>query len=120
MVPAFECMSHVSWYISQDGSISEFPDAASWSNFCNSIPGSSPAKPHIKKDNWLFNDIAFVGNYPTVKNPGMDAIVNEQLKIIMANWGNTPLGGGFPEFVMVNHDEIGNYGFVELFTNVKY
>lgn len=110
IVPSFECMSHVSWYISQDGSISEFPDAALWNDFCNSIPGSSPAKPHIKKDNWLFNDIAFVGNYPTVKNPGMDAIVNEQLKIIMANWGRTPLGGAFPEFVLVNHDEIGNYG----------
>lgn len=111
MVPGFECMSHVQWYISQDGSISEFPDSTSWKLFCNSIPGTSPARQNLTPANiLLFNDIAFSGNYPTVKNPGMDAIVHEQLTIILKNWGTTALGGAVPEFILVNHDEIGNWG----------
>jgi regulation of enolase protein 1 (concanavalin A-like superfamily) len=113
LVPGFGCLSHVDWYISQDSSISEFPGTTSWSNFCNSIPKTFPknaAEINLIPANTQYNDIAFIGNYPKITNPGMDAIIHENLVFILKNWGNSVLGGKFPEFIMVSHDEIGNWG----------
>lgn len=107
MIPGFECMSHIQWYISKDSSISEFPDSASWKNYYNADSTYLQRHGQDLSIQYVVNHVAFVGNYPAVKNPGMDAIVNEQLSIIKANWGATALGGSFPEFVLIGHDEIG-------------
>jgi hypothetical protein len=106
MVPS--SLTHLDGYIACDPSVSEFYDAenptSTFASYCatehngQTVPNNSSA-----------NHVGFVGNYPKVKNTSVDQLVELALKIVNANWGNTALGGKYPKYVHIGHDENG-YG----------
>jgi hypothetical protein len=109
MIPFFESLTHCDTYIKEDPTISEIYDASTSSAHypvaegCNTDHG-----PCVNVDH-----IAYVGNYPTIKNEPMDQIFGEFLKLIKSNWalgGPTALGGEYPEYICIGHDELGYRG----------
>lgn len=102
LIPINGSLTYVMNQIGMDPSISEFRSEAAFEKWVkrNGLPL------RLVKD-FPRGRIAYVG-----KNPGMDDLFIENLRIIRKNWNwpaSTPLGGRMPEYIHIGHDEIGEY-----------
>jgi hypothetical protein len=108
VLPAIEDLSHLNKWIIGNGTnwprcdaLSEFNSMASYKTFVNS--------------NNMFRDTTrnAVSCANDTNKTARDIFV-EQLKVIQKNWGNTTLGGLYPQYINIGHDEIGNWDTVQI------
>lgn len=95
MIPLVTSLSHCDAYITLDPTISEFNAATTCANY--KVGGTLVCN---------LDHVAYVGCYPYVKNDPMDQLFEEYMKIINANWGSTAIGGSYPEYIHIGHDEL--------------
>jgi hypothetical protein len=105
-------LSHMDGFIAQDASISEFYDTV---HHCSTF-GAYRSREHngmTIPDVPGANHIAYVGNYPAIKNVPADEIVAAGLNIINVNWNRRATGSSsgsrYPKYLHICHDELG-YG----------
>lgn len=114
LVPGPTHIGHLS-LVQSDPSISEFYDPTTSSSFLSYWSTNhygyswNTLNPNNKPQGDI-DQVAKIGKYPDDPNTSLDKVVEIALRIIDANWGNTTLGGAYPEFVHISHDEMGYYG----------
>lgn len=106
LIPYRACLSWTFEYFGLDPSISEFRSEASFRTWVeqNGLPTWNGLKVY---EQFPLGRVAYVG-----PNQGMDDIFNEYMKIIKSNWAfpkATTLGGPTPKYVLIAHDELGDY-----------
>jgi hypothetical protein len=104
VIPLLSSLSHMDGYIKVDPSISEFYDVGTKKSTWSTMSGKTINGTYIRPE---WDHVAYAGNYPDVRNVPMDEIVSEEIKIVNANWGNTAVGGPFPKYINIGHDEEG-------------
>lgn len=90
-----------------DTTLAEFESEESFDEWIenNGMGGDNPDKDKYTR-NW-----AFVGDYTKthrkLRNKCLDELYLEYLRIIKWNWGNSRLGGRYPKYIHIGHDELG-------------
>ena len=109
MIPVvFNPLSHTDPTISVDPSMGEFYNASTNASAFAAYILSS----HYGMSGGWLDHIAYVGDYskPAAHNISADKLFEENIKFINANWafgGATVLGGAYPQYVHIGHDELG-------------
>ena len=109
MIPITECLSHMDGPIRTDPSLSEFYDSTTKRSAFAAYCAEGLHHGQRVPDRPDCDHVAFVGNYPAIRNPSADRLFLLALHIINANWTYTKLGGPYPRLIHIGHDENG-YG----------
>jgi hypothetical protein len=113
VLPAMGSLSHLNVWINgvhwtrppwnADAALSEFASSESFLTFAHAN-GLWPKGSHnIDSCNNSLNSVAWADD----SNKTARDIYVEQLNIIQKNWGATSLGGRYPQYIHLGHDEIG-------------